>query len=555
MIKAHVQAILDDSLQALMQAWGVTQDLNCFIERPQEESHGDFSTNVAMTSAKLFRKSPRAIAEAFVEQVKQHPDYTQTLASVEIAGLGFVNVVVAPGVYYRELSHVLTEQGDYGRSQVGKDQKVRLEFVSANPTGPLHVGHGRGAVIGDVLGAILDFAGYQVTREYYLNDCGNQMNILGKTTRAWQKALAEGKQPDFLNDDPGDGSWYRGDYMEQVAQQLQIDEACDDFEWGRQAGALILKMIQEDLAHFGVKPFDLWSSEKTLHDSGQVEEAIDVLKGKGLIVERDGAQWFLSSTLGDEKDRVVVKSDGQLTYLAADIAFHHQKFTDGYDCVVDVWGADHHGYVARVKAAIESLGHCPENFYVILCQLVRLMRSGEVVPMSTRSGEFIPLRQIVDEVGRDVARYFFLMRRAEAHLDFDLDVAKQQSMDNPVYYVQYAHARICSVSDKFKQEVLTETPLKDIVFTELQAPEEMALVKTLSRFQETIEGCARTMEAYYLTAYLQDLAAAFHSFYRQCRVVTEHPEQTQARFALVKATQIVLKNGLGILGVSAPTQM
>lgn len=555
MIRTQIQALLNEALARVVKDWGINEKLSCLLEIPQDESHGDFATNVAMTSAKLFRKSPCDIARALIDALQSLPATSEWITKIELAGPGFINVTVAQKAYVHEVKQALQLQSNYGRSTVGQKIKVRVEFVSANPTGPLHVGHGRGAVIGDVLASILDFFGYDVTREYYLNDCGNQMNILGKTARAWTKALAEGQEPAFLQEDPGDGSWYRGDYMKDIAQKMSVSEDEDDFTWGRSAGQLILEIIQKDLCQFGVKPFDLWSSEKDLHDSGEVQKVIDVLKEKGLIVEREGAQWFLSATLGDEKDRVVVKSDGQLTYLAADIAFHHLKFQEGYAQVIDIWGADHHGYVARVKAAIESLEHDREQFYVILCQLVRLMRSEEVVPMSTRSGEFITLRQIVEEVGKDVARYFFLMRKADAHLDFDLDVAKQQSMDNPVYYIQYAHARICSILKNFEEQCLTEVPLKDIVFEELKVQEELTLMKILSRFQETIEACARTREVYYLAAYLRDLAAAFHSFYRQCRVITENQDQTQARLALVKAAQVVLKNGLDVLGLSAPSQM
>lgn len=550
MIKETVGAVIKDALQQLLK--DAAADVSYVIERPQDSSHGDWSTNVAMASTRILKRKPREIAQELVDLMQTLPG-AGIFEKFDIAGPGFVNFYLKPTVYAQELKKILEQEDSYGRLTVGQGQRARIEFISANPTGPLHVGHGRGAIIGDVLSSLYDFAGYEVVREYYLNDCGNQMNILGKTSLAWIEALNKGEEPVFDED----GEWYRGAYMKDVAEQLIADQRISEdlFEMGRRAGQEILKLIQQDLLDFGVKPFDLWSSEKDLHDSGKVQNCLDVLQAKGMIQEKDGAWWFLSSQLGDEKDRVVRKSDGALTYLAADIAFHQQKYDDGFDCVIDIWGADHHGYIARVRGAIEAMGYDAGRFTVLLCQLVRLTRGTEIVPMSTRAGEFVTLADIVKEVGKDVARYYFMMRKSDAQLDFDLELAKQQSMDNPVYYIQYAHARICSIQKNCVEEDVVLGDISSLPFEALKDKEEVALMKQLSIFPEMIEGAVRNNEPHRMATYLQDLASAFHSFYGQCRVLTEDVDVTQARLGLLNATQVVLKNGLGILGLSVPKEM
>ncbi|OED34574.1 arginine--tRNA ligase [PVC group bacterium (ex Bugula neritina AB1)] len=525
------------------------------LEVPKDDKHGDFATNLAMLVAKKIKVRPHDIAKNLITQVLDINKKEELIEKVEIAGPGFINFFIFKKVYKDEMFRILTKKEDYGKSDIGSEKKVRIEFVSANPTGPLHVGHGRGAVIGDVLSSIFTFAGYDVVREYYLNDRGNQMNILGRTAREWKKALGQGEKPAFLTKSSEGESWYKGAYMEDVSQGIQTNLEEEDFHWGLAAADVILEKIKNDLAYFGVKPFDAWLSERHLYDSGDVAEVVDTLRKKGLIIKKEGAEWFLSSEMGDDADRVLKKSNGEWTYLTADIALHDFKFQTGCDQVIDIWGADHHGYIARVKGAVQALGHDPKQMSVILCQLVRLMRSGEPVPMSTRSGEFIELRTIIEEVGKDVARFFFLMRKVDAHLDFDLDVAKKQSMDNPVYYIQYAHARICNIESVFDEEGLTQSSLKDILLEELSCKEEVFLMKKLSRFQEVIEICVISQEPYYLTVYLREVAASFHSFYRKCRVITSDSEKTQARFALARATKHVLKNGLEILGLSAPLKM
>lgn len=550
----QVKQIVDQAIQALAQKHAVdTQDVDWVIETPQDENHGDFSTNAAMKMVKKLKSNPRQVAQELVEELMQNVLFQR----VEIAGPGFINFFLNPKVLFKEMEEILTKGAEYGRSSLGQNEKVRIEFVSANPTGPLHVGHGRGAVIGDVLASLYEFCGYQVTREYYLNDCGNQMVILGKTTRAWVEALAEQKEPAFLSGDPEDKSWYRGDYMRDVAQRFTQEELehYNDAQLGRLAGQVILERIKLDLKEFGVKEFDIWFSEKSLHDSGKIKEALDILKTKNMVEEKDGAWWFLSSKLGDDKDRVVVKSDQSLTYLAADIAFHDLKFKEGYERVIDIWGADHHGYIARVKAAIASFGHNPEKFSVILCQLVRLLRNGEVVPMSTRSGEFVTLKEIVDEVGSDVVRFYFLMRKSDAHLDFDLEIAKQQSMDNPVYYIQYAHARIASIQRQFEDAGLVLS-VASVNWACLVEKEELKLLKLLTHFKDSVECAVMNNDPHQVVSYLQELASAFHGFYRQCRIVgAEEAEQTLARMALANAAQQVIQNGMRLLGVSCPEKM
>ena len=343
--------------------------------------------------------------------------------------------------------------------------------------------------------------------------------------------------------------------MRDVAEKVDLSLDVDDWTLGLAAGQVILKLIQGDLEKFGIKPFDSWYSEKSLHESDKISQALSLLEANDLVYEQDGAKWFRSSALGDDKDRVVVKSDGSLTYLAADIAFHHIKYEDNVDALIDIWGADHHGYVARIKAAIKAMGHDSESFTALLCQLVRLTRDGEVVQMSTRSGEFVTLAEIIDEVGKDVARYYFLMRKFDSHLDFDIEQAKKQSMDNPVYYVQYAYARICSVKRVFDQEGLKPVAVDQLNLSCLTNTHELHLLKTMTAFKELIEMAVKSNEPHRITNYLRDLAAAFHSFYRECRIVTDDKELTQARYYLVSGAQIVLGNGLSLLGISARESM
>jgi arginyl-tRNA synthetase len=433
---------------------------------------------------------------------------------------------------------------------------VQVEFVSANPTGPLHIGHGRGAATGDAVASLLSAAGFDVQREYYINDAGNQMNTLGLSGLLRYKELL-GEKIDFPE------TCYQGDYMKEIARDavtkfgdrfLNVPQEEGVAFFSKMGGDLILAGIDQDLQDFGIR-FDNWFSEQSLFDEGKVKSAIEEMQAKGHIYEQDGALWFKTTAFGDDKDRVVVRSNGVTTYFASDIAYHRDKFARGFDWVIDVWGADHHGYVPRLKSVVQGLGRDAADLGIILVQLVSLLRDGVPVAMSTRSGEFVTLKEVVDEVGRDAARFFFLMRRSDSQLDFDLELAKRQSNDNPVYYVQYAHARIKSIFDTARERGVA--PKFDGVKLELlQTPEDLSLIKKLSVYPEILEGAAVNFEPHRITYYLQELAGEFHSFYNKSRVITpEEPELTQARLFLLHCVAITLKNALTVLGISAPERM
>jgi arginyl-tRNA synthetase len=421
------------------------------IEIPGNPDHGDFASNLAMTMARAEKKSPRQIAEALVEAL----DDCDFLSKVEIAGPGFINFTLAPNCWYEVLDEITVKGKDYGLSQVGEGQKVQVEFVSANPTGPLHIGHGRGAATGDAVASVLQAAGYEVQREYYINDAGNQMRTLGLSLLLRYRQIC-GEQDEFPDD------CYQGDYILELAKEihgaegtryLELDENEAIKLLGCFGGDRILVGIRDDLEAFGIT-FDRWYSEQGLFDRDEVSAGLKVLKEKGLSYEKDGAVWFRTTDFGDDKDRVLVRSNGETTYFASDVAYHLEKFSRGFDTVIDVLGADHHGYVQRMKAVVNGLGRNPDDLQVILVQLVSLLREGEPVAMSTRSGEFVTLREVVDEVGKDACRFIFLLRRADSQLDFDLELAKRQSNDNPVYYVQYAHARVCSICRNAEEQSL-----------------------------------------------------------------------------------------------------
>ena len=524
------------------------------IEKPAHQEHGDFATNVAMVLAKLEKKAPRMVADTLIS----HMDTTDGIFdSVEIAGPGFINFHIKEEFWQQTLKTIAALGDTYGRSRIGAGKKVQVEFVSANPTGPLHIGHGRGAATGDAVASVLSAAGFDVFREYYINDAGNQMATLGKSIYLRYRELL------------GDGiefpeNCYQGDYVKDIARDAitkygekykNIDEekAVDFFS--RFGGDIILKGIDDDLKDFGIT-FDKWYSEQSLFDDGKVDNALQTMREKGLIYEHEGALWFRTTDFGDDKDRVVVRSNGATTYFASDIAYHCEKFERGFDWVIDVWGADHHGYVPRLKGIVKGLDRDPEDLKIILVQLVSLLRDGMPVAMSTRSGEFVTLKEVVDEVGRDAARFFFLMRRSDSQLDFDLELAKRQSTDNPVYYVQYAHARICSIFENAQEKGFVLPADQDSIQLEkLTTGEEMAIIKTLNLFPEFVEGSALNFEPHRITYYLQDLAGQFHSFYNKNRVITEDSGLTTARLFLLKCVAQTLKNALTILGISAPERM
>ena len=528
------------------------------IEIPRQNAHGDYATNFAMVSASIQKMAPRKIAEALVSCIN-HSDFIE---KIEIAGPGFVNFFLSDTAWHPVLERIFSEDTEYGKSDIGGGSRVQVEFVSANPTGPLHVGHGRGAAVGDSVSRILSFAGYDVAREYYINDAGNQIQTLGRSV--WLRLLElSGWQIDFPSD------CYQGEYIKDIASRLleqkgdsyvetpenQAVKICSDYAAGE-----ILTQIKEDLEAFGVK-FDGWFSEQSLYDAGKVKSTIEAFRKSGIVYEKDGALWFNTEKFGDEKDRVVVRSNGETTYFASDIAYHMDKFERGFERVIDVWGADHHGYIKRINASIDASSKESDRFDVILVQLVTLLRGGEPCAMSTRAGEFVTLRDIVDEVGRDAARFLFLSRSFDSNLDFDLEVAKQKNSDNPVYYVQYVHARISSILAKaFENGFVPSVELNwndggKRCLHRLGETEEIELLKIMSLFGENVERSAETLHPHVIYTYLMSLASAFHSYYNKHKVITEDRELSLARLFLVAAVKKVIRNGLTLLGVSAPERM
>ncbi|MFH1147883.1 MAG: arginine--tRNA ligase [Pseudomonadota bacterium] len=554
-MRKKLYAIISDTVKKLCQSHDIVFDeLPPFqVERAKMEIHGDYSSNVALITARYFRKKPQSLAKALADELRTGADF---LSTVEIAGPGFINFSVKND-YWRDVLLEISKEGRlFGRSNLGKGKKVQVEFVSANPTGPLHVGHGRGAAIGDSLCNLLSTAGYQVEREYYINDVGTQMNTLGSSAYLRYRELL-GEQVDFPD------NHYKGDYLKDIAKNIADREGRKCLKlppetavsyFSEQARNLILEGIKKDLTDFNVV-HDHWFSEKSLFDTSTVERAIELLSKKNLLYEEDGALWFKATAFGDEKDRVIIRGQGATTYFASDIAYHLNKLERGFDLLIDIWGADHHGYVPRLQAAIEALGQPREKLQIILVQLVSLIRGGKQVAMSTRAGEFVTIRELIDEVGKDAARFNFLTRRSNSHLDFDLDLAKSRNQENPVYYVQYAHARISSVFEMAAERSISIRPLEDINLSLLAAPEEIKLLKMIGSYPEIIEDSAAVFEPHRIAFYLSDLATALHNFYNDCRVLSDDEEVTQARLALISGVQQVLKNGLRILGVSAPDKM
>ncbi len=562
------------------------------VERTRDPAHGDLASNLALLLAKHTGLKPRALAERIVSALPS----SDLVARVEVAGPGFINFFLSESAYRSLVPRILDTGPEYGRSKLGAGQRVQVEFVSANPTGPLHVGHGRGAAYGAVVADLLEAVGFEVHREYYVNDAGRQMDILA--TSVWLRYLELcGETLRF----PSNG--YRGDYVWDIAATLhrehgdayRVDadevfcglppDAPGEGEPQDQGGDkeahidgliaaakrllgdnryryvyelglnTILDDIRADLAQFGVT-YQEWYSERSLAERGLVNHALERLREAGYLYEQGGALWFRSSAFGDEKDRVVVRENGQTTYFASDIAYHLDKFERGFDRIIDIWGADHHGYIPRVKAALQALGQDPNRLDVLLVQFAVLYRGGEKVQMSTRSGEFVTLRELRREVGRDAARFFYVMRRCEQHLDFDLDLAKSQSADNPVYYVQYAHARICAVLRQAAERgIAIELSPGACNLELLLEPHEQTLLRTLSRYPEVIEQAALKIEPHQLTQYLRELATDFHAYYNTHPFLVEDIALRDARLKLILATRQVLHNGLNLLGVSAPESM
>lgn len=537
------------------------------LERPRDPSHGDWATTIALRSAKAAKMNPRQVAEIVAARIGESDD----VDAVEIAGPGFINIRLSAAALQRVLREARELGLDFGRCDSGAGQRVQVEFVSANPVGPMHVGHGRWAALGDSMARVLAHAGWSVEREFYINDAGVQMDVFGKSVAARYMELA-GHEVEF------DENWYQGAYIREIAEEILAadgpgwaDRSADEREshFMETAYAAVLEHLKHVLHEMGVD-FDVWFSERTLHDAGPagttaIEDAIETLSEAGYIYDRDGALWFRSTDFGDDKDRVLVKADGDYTYFAADIAYHKNKFDRGFGRVINIWGADHHGYVARMKAAVAALGH-PGKLDVVIGQLVSLFRGGEAVRMSKRTGEMVTFEDLLDEVGPDAARYFFLRRNTDQALDFDIDLARHQSADNPVYYVQYAHARICSILRKAAGEEVTarhatvaslaaEFVPGDADLSLLTDPAELTLMRKLSEFAEVVEGAARDLAPYRLTRYAEDLAATFHQFYTQCRVMGDVGPLTTARLYAVDATRSALETVLALVGVSAPERM
>ena len=522
------------------------------LEVPPQKEFGDYATNFAMQSAKAVRMNPRVVAQAIIDRLNE-----PWLEKAVLAGPGFINFYLKADVLYQELAEILAAGDTFGQTDAGQGQRVQVEFVSANPTGPLHVGHGRGAAVGSALVNLLRAAGYQVEAEFYINDAGNQMDNLAASVNA--RYLEQlGQTVEF----PEDG--YHGRDIIDTAQRivakhgdtyLSMPEAQRLAEFKEVGLQEKLAALKEDLEQFGVS-FDVWFSERTLHNSGAVQATCQLLQDNGNIYEQDGALWLKSTAYGDDKDRVVIRDNGVPTYLAADIAYHRDKFVRGFDKVINIWGADHHGYICRVKAAINALGYNADNLEVMILQMVSLYQDGQLVKMSKRTGQGVTLSELIEEVGRDAARFFFIMRSTDSQLDFDLDLAKSHSNENPVYYIQYAHARIASIFRQAAEAGLSIPADWEAVKLELLTEQaEVDIIKTMAKFPEEIASAARERAPHRIARYAHELASQFHTFYNQCRIIGVEPELQAARLALVTAVRSTIRQSLGILGVAAPDKM
>ena len=519
------------------------------LEVPPQKEFGDFATNFAMQSARSLKCSPRIIAQAVIDNLD-----CAYVEKAEIAGPGFINFYLKNNWLSDLFANIVKAGENYGNLKAPTDEKIQIEYVSANPTGPLHVGHGRGAAVGSSLANLMKAAGYNVTREYYINDAGNQINNLAASVNA-RYLEAFGIDVEF----PENG--YHGHDIIDTAERikriygdkfLKMEEEQRIEEFRTIALKEKLAALKEDLEAFNVT-YDVWFSEQTLHDGNKIKEACDYLTERGYMYEKDGALWLKATAYGDDKDRVVIRDNGVPTYLAADIAYHWNKFSRGFDRVINLWGADHHGYIARMKAAVGALGYDPEQLEVLILQMVSLYRNGELVKMSKRTGQSVTLNELIEEVGTDAARFFFAMRSIDSQLDFDLTLATEKSNENPVYYIQYAHARICSIMRQLAEENVVEAAAAD--YNLLTDATELELIKKLGEYQEMLELAAKERAVHRVAHYVHDLAGLFHSFYNQCRILGVDPEVQQARIKLVQATRHTIKHALNILGVSAPERM
>jgi arginyl-tRNA synthetase len=581
-LKSSIANIVEQAISDLPEFSAAPEiaSISTSVERTRDPRHGDFTTNIAMRLAKSMGKNPREIAQTIIDKLPE----SELIDAVDIAGPGFINFHVSSAAFHRELALILDENLSYGRQKMRDEPKILLEFVSANPTGPLHVGHGRHASYGATLGNLLEAAGYQVDREYYVNDAGRQMDILGVSVllRILEAAGETIRFPDAgykgeyiktigagiggisdvsaarlfegLPDDApeGDKEEFIGALIDRAEELMGVDEF---HKLRRESLTSILDDIKDDLAEFGVT-FDKWFSEQSLTDDKLIDSALAGLKERRMLYQKDGATWFRATDFGDEKDRVVVRENGKKTYFASDIAYHFGKRERGYDFLIDILGSDHHGYIARVQAGLEAMGYAGDSLEVDLVQFVTLYRGGEKMQMSTRSGEFVTLRQLREEVGNDAARFFYVMRSNDQHLDFDLELAKSRSNDNPVYYIQYAHARVASVFRQLAEKSLDYDQSAGIEsFDRLSETHEKVLMSSLSRYPEIIELAANNRAPQHLVHYLRDLANELHSYYNAHMFIVDDDALRNARLALISATRIVIASGLAIIGVSAPDTM
>jgi arginyl-tRNA synthetase len=547
-MKKDLIRVLEEALTSI----GIKENPVIELEIPPREDMGDLATPVAMSLVKMLKKAPRKIAEEIVAAIQDKTSFEK----IGIAGPGFINFTFSKEYLHTELKKILQQKSNFLRSDIGKGRKVQIEFISANPTGPLHLGHGRGGATGEALSNLLGAAGFQVEREYYINDAGKQVKLLGLSVFARYQQLL-GVEYHF----PADG--YKGEYIEDIAKDIINDHDNNflqtsfedvsaffiDYSYKK-----ILNTIQDDLKAFGIT-FDNWQSEKKLFEDGEVEKAIEDLKTKGFVYEQDGAVWFKATAFGDDKDRVMIKQDGEYTYFTSDIAYHRKKVEKKYDELIDIWGADHHGYIPRIHAVIEALGYPKEKLKVLLVQMVSLLRGGKPVQMSKRAGEFVSLKDVIEEVGADTTKFIFLTRRPDSHLEFDLEVAKAQSSENPVFYVQYAYARINSIFAHALEKDIDTGELSESDLSVLSCSEELRIIKKLLIYPMIFEGAVNAHEPHRITFYLQELAGMFHPYYNKYRVVIDDIVLTKARLALCETVRIVLREGLGILGITTPEKM
>jgi arginyl-tRNA synthetase len=552
MIKQRINDGLNKIIVEYLKTKKIEDNLNFSVEVPPKNINADFAVNVAMLIAKKIKQNPIVLAREIIDIIIK--EMSEFIDKAEISGMGFINLYVRNKAIYEELKTILKEKNEYGRLIKNNKEKIIIEFVSANPTGPLHIGHGRGAAIGDSLARILKYLGYNVTKEYYLNDTGNQMLVLGKSTEVRYRQLKGGKNDFPMNH-------YRGNYIINIAKRL-ISEGknINKIDFKHEAMIDILKTIKNDLKFFGVE-FDNWFSEtkiaidKDRNDKTEVDKACEYLLAEDYAYMKDGALWLISSKFGDDKDRVLKRSDGRYTYLASDVAYHKNKFERGFTKLINLWGADHHGYVARIKACVQMLGFKEKSLNIILYQLVSLVRNGQPMSMSTRTGEFITLKEITDEVGKDACRFFFLLRALDSQLEFDLELAKKQSNENPVFYIQYANARCNSIINESRSKNDIILNVEDINFELLSTKEERNLIKQLSVFCDTLILSEKTMSPHHFTTYLILLADMYHKFYEKHRVLTDDIALTSARLKLIEGVMIIINNGLNLLGVSVPNKM